>query len=96
MDIGTLKNGINEYITAMKNDGKNFSYVSLLPLFYGYPETSYTLKLKADWIDKSESLKIAIDYLTDKMYDILDSSIIEIIFNIDKIRCIFQIFYISF
>ena len=66
-----MKSDIKKYIESIKKDGKDFSFVALIPTYPGLANTSYILQVKADWIENTYSKKV-FDYMVPKMFEILD------------------------
>jgi len=80
MDISKLKLEINRYLDAMKKEGYNFQFVALIPAYPGITDTSYILQVKASWITNSF---IAFDYMTPKLFEILNQPTRAMINRID-------------
>lgn len=85
MDTQHLKQEVEKYILAMEQDGKTFKFFALEPVFPYVPDTAYFLKVKADWIDNTYT-KDVIDYMIDKMFDVLDISVRAFLDRIDIIK----------
>lgn len=82
MDIKQLKDEVIRFINAMKEDGKTFTFVALIPTYPGVTDTSYILQVKGDWIDGVDCVKI-FDYMVPKMFTVLEQSTREFINRIN-------------
>lgn len=68
MDKKILVENVKKVIDSFKNEGKDFSFVGLIPL-YG---SSYILSVNGTWLESLTTYQ-SISIITRRMFDLLDS-----------------------
>ena len=72
MDKKVLVEQVKRVIDSFKNEGKNFSFVGLIPVY----QNSYILSVSADWLE-SITINQGISIMTNRMFELLDSKTIR-------------------
>ena len=70
MDKKILVENVKKVIDSFKNEGKDFSFVGLIPL-YG---SSYILSVNGTWLESLTTYQ-SISIITRRMFDLLDRNI---------------------
>ena len=72
MDKKVLVEQVKRVIDSFKNEGKNFSFVGLIPVY----QNSYILSVSADWLEPFSTYE-SISIITRRMFELLDSKTIR-------------------
>ena len=81
MDKKILVEKVRGVIASFKNEGKDFSFVGLKPV-YPWPDTSYILVVSASFLDKFTNNQ-GISIMTDRLFDILDKKTLRYINRVE-------------
>ena len=80
MDKKILVEHVKRVIDSFKNEGKEFSFVGLIPRF----GSSYILSVSAPWLDELDTFQ-SISVITRRMFDLLDSNTLK---HINRVQII--------
>lgn len=82
MDKKILVEKIKQVIASFKNEGKEFSFVGLQPVYPDSDNTSYILVIRASWLDEfSDYQSIAV--ITRRLFDLLDKKTLKYINRVE-------------
>ena len=80
MDKKILVEHVKRVIDSFKNEGKDFSFVALIPV---YPNgSSYILSVNASWLDPFNTFD-RISIITRRMFELLDSKTLRFINRVE-------------
>ncbi len=80
MDKKILVEHIKRVINSFKNEGKDFSFVGLIPV---YPNgSSYILSVSASWLEPFNNFD-SISVITRRMFELLDSKTLRFINRVE-------------
>ena len=82
MDKITLKREIKKVISALNEDGQPLTFVAISPVFEELVDTSFILKVYADWLDKMTTYD-ALGIIIAKMYSVLAEDVLRYINRVE-------------